>query len=151
MSINDSESDSDSGLENQELNPNSIPSINGGKVDEEDPEAILLSDIEDLSDEERTDIIPYQRLTINNTSALIKAQKSIALPIIIASGGGGGSFSDHQTIASTELIPIPDVNDDLQRELAFYKQCLDAVDAARILLKKKAWRCRGPRTISPRW
>lgn len=34
-------------------------------------------------------------------------------------------------------IPIPDVNDDLNRELAFYKQSLDAVTEARILLKRE--------------
>lgn len=131
LSIDDSETDSESDLDNQDLNSRSIPSSDGGKAGEEDQEAILLSDIEDLSDEERADIIPYQRLTINNTSALIKAQKSIALPLATL------PFSDHQTIASTELIPIPDVNDDLNRELAFYKQSLDAVNVAKILLKQE--------------
>ena len=99
-------------------------------LDSEDG-GIPLSDVEDLSDEEKGDIVPYQRLTINNTSALLRAQKSIASPISRL------PFSDHQTITSAIQITIPDINDDLNRELAFYKQCLDAAMEARQLLKRE--------------
>ena len=92
---------------------------------------IPLSDISDLSDGEKGDIVAHQRLTINNTSALLKAQKSIALPVSAL------PFSEHQTVSSAAQISIPDVNDDLNRELAFYKQCLDAATEARTLLRKE--------------
>ncbi|MCJ1376959.1 rRNA-processing protein and EBNA1-binding protein ebp2 [Xylographa soralifera] len=92
---------------------------------------IPLSDIESLSSDEKGDLIPHQRLTINNTSALLKAHKSIALPI------SSLPFSTHQSISFAAQISIPDVNDDLNRELAFYKQCLDAAIEARSLLKKE--------------
>ncbi|MCJ1281583.1 rRNA-processing protein and EBNA1-binding protein ebp2 [Xylographa opegraphella] len=92
---------------------------------------IPLSDIESLSSEEKGDLVPHQRLTINNTSALLKAHKSIALPISTL------PFSAHQSISSAAQISIPDINDDLNREIAFYKQCLDSATEARSLLKKE--------------
>ena len=101
------------------------------EVQTDDEDAIPLSDIEDLSEEEKSDVVPHQRLTINNTSALLQAQKSIA-PML-----SNLPFSEQQTITSGEPSTIPDINDDLNRELAFYKQSLDAVREARILLKKE--------------
>ena len=103
----------------------------GSNVDSDDS-GIPLSDIEDLSEDERGDLVPHQRLTINNTAALLKAHKSIALPLSKL------PFSAHQSLSSSAQISIPDVNDDLNRELAFYKQCLDAAIEARSLLKKES-------------
>ena len=96
-----------------------------------DDSGIPLSDIEDLSEDERGDLVPHQRLTINNTAALLKSHKSIALPL------SNLPFSAHQSLSSSTQISIPDVNDDLNRELAFYKQCLDAAIEARSLIKKE--------------
>ncbi|MCJ1256115.1 rRNA-processing protein and EBNA1-binding protein ebp2 [Lignoscripta atroalba] len=124
--IDDSDSGSDSDLDEEVVNG----SIDAGSEEAED-EGIPLSDIEGLSEEEKADIIPHQRLTINNTSALLKAQKSIALPISKL------PFSEHQTVTSATQTSIPDVNDDLGRELGFYKQCLDAATEARTLLKRE--------------
>lgn len=76
-------------------------------------------------------MVPHQRLTINNIPALFRALKSITLSIADL------PFSEHQSITSTEPISIPDVDDDLNRELAFYKQCLEAVKDARLRLKKE--------------
>ena len=97
--------------------------------DDED-EDIPLSDIESLASEDRGDILPHQRLTINNTTALLKAYKSIALPSNL-------SFTNNQTITTDEPVQIADIEDDLNRELAFYRQSLDAVTKARDLLKKE--------------
>lgn len=106
----------------------------GGELEddnvEEDEEDIPLSDIESLASEDRGDIIPHQRLTINNTAALQRSLKSIALPSNLP-------FSATQSITSAEPVEIADVEDDLSRELAFYKQSLDAVKQARALLKKE--------------
>ena len=93
--------------------------------------SILLSDIESRSSDEKGDMIRHQRLTINNTSALLRAHKSIALPTTSL------PFSAHQSVLSAVQISISDVSDDLSRELAFYKQCLDAATEARSLLKKE--------------
>lgn len=46
-------------------------------------------------------------------------------------------FSAHQAITTLEPVAISDVNDDLTRELAFYKQCLDAANEARTMLKNE--------------
>lgn len=99
--------------------------------DAEEEEDIALSDIESLASEDKGDIIPHQRLTINNTTALTAALNRISLPYSKL------AFSEHQSITSDEPTEIPDVEDDLSRELAFYKQCLSAAKDARAKLKKE--------------
>lgn len=117
--IDESDSDSSAG-ENDQNNESS---------EGEDEEDIPMSDLEDLDEEEKEDIIPHQRLTINNTVALTAALKRIALPVSKL------PFSEHQSVVTSEPVSIPDVSDDLNRELAFYAQSLSAVQAARKLLK----------------
>jgi rRNA-processing protein EBP2 len=117
--IDESDSDSSAGENDQEQDDE----------DEDDDEDIPISDLEDLDDEEKEDIIPHQRLTINNTVALTAALKRIALPI------SKFTFSEHQTVTTSEPVSILDVSDDLTRELAFYSQSLSAVQEARKALK----------------
>jgi rRNA-processing protein EBP2 len=129
--IDDSDSDSSSGGEEN----NGLEDADEGQEEEndddeeEDEEGIPMSDLEDLDEEEREDIIPHQRLTINNTTALTAALKRIALPI------SKWTFSEHQSVTTAEPVSITDVSDDLNRELAFYAQSLSAVKEARGLLK----------------
>ncbi|KAL9096970.1 MAG: hypothetical protein Q9165_000934 [Trypethelium subeluteriae] len=92
---------------------------------------IPLSDLDSLASDEKGDIIPHQRLSINNRGALEKAWKSIALPYLKL------QFSDHMTTTTAEPVQVTDINDDLERELAFYRQCLDGVNEARRKLKKE--------------
>ncbi|KAF2165435.1 hypothetical protein M409DRAFT_24285 [Zasmidium cellare ATCC 36951] len=98
--------------------------------EEEGEEDIPLSDIESLASEDREDVIPHQRLTINNTSALLRSLKSFALPSSLP-------FSAVQSVTSGEPIEVVDVEDDLKREEVFYNQCLEAVSEARSRLKKE--------------
>ncbi|KAK7193303.1 hypothetical protein DPSP01_013671 [Paraphaeosphaeria sporulosa] len=100
-------------------------------VDEEDEDDIAFSDIESLADEDKADIVPHQRLTINNTAALTAALNRIKLPYAKL------GFSEHMSLTTDEDVEIADVDDDLNRELAFYKQSLSAVKDARALLKKE--------------
>ncbi|KAK4696791.1 rRNA-processing protein EBP2, partial [Lecanoromycetidae sp. Uapishka_2] len=125
--IVDSESDSDSSLADHNAQDTDVEE----EEEENKEDDVPLSDIESLASEERADILPHQRLTINNTSALEKACKSIALPY------SSLPFSAHQSVITSEPVAIVDVNDDLTRELAFYKQCLDAANDGRSLLKKE--------------
>ncbi|KAJ5050482.1 uncharacterized protein L3040_002363 [Drepanopeziza brunnea f. sp. 'multigermtubi'] len=117
--IDESDSDSSAG-ENDQNNEDS---------EEEDDEDIPVSDLEDLDDEEKEDLIPHQRLTINNTVALTAALKRIALPV------SKMSFSEHQSVTTSKPVEIADVSDDLNRELAFYAQSLSAAQEARKKLK----------------
>lgn len=100
--------------------------------DEEDDEDIPMSDLEDLPDEEKEDMIPHSRLTINNTTALLASLNRIAIPT-----DKSVPFATHQVIVSAEPTAdgIEDIQDDLKRELAFYAQSLDAAKRARALLK----------------
>lgn len=105
--------------------------------EEEDPEAedIAMSDLEDLDDEDRDDLVPHQRLTINNTVALEAALKRIALPT-----DKSAPFKTHLSVTGVEPTEgeIPDVMDDLKRELAFYGQALDAARQARARCKAES-------------
>lgn len=96
--------------------------------EEEEEEDIPLSDLEE---DEREDVIPHQRLTINNSAAITSALKRISFI------GPQTPFSEHNSLVSKEPIEIEDVHDDLNRELAFYKVCQAAATEARGLLKKE--------------
>ncbi|KAF2126508.1 Ebp2-domain-containing protein [Dothidotthia symphoricarpi CBS 119687] len=99
--------------------------------EDEDEEDIPLSDLESVASEDKGDIIPFQRLTINNTAALTAALHRIQLPYSKL------AFSEYQAVTTTEPVEIADIEDDLNRELAFYKQCLSSVKDARGRLKKE--------------
>lgn len=103
--------------------------------DDEDEEALSddASDValSDLSEEDKQDIIPHQRLTINNSAAI---KKSIARLTTIKPTT---PFSDHNSLVSSVQLNVEDPNDDLTRELAFYKISLDAAKSARKLYKKE--------------
>jgi len=96
--------------------------------EEEEEEDIPLSDLEE---DEREDVVPHQRLTINNSAAINAALKRISFI------GTQTPFSEHNSLVSKEPIEIEDPNDDLNRELAFYKVCQAAATEARGLLKKE--------------
>ncbi|OJD29745.1 rrna processing protein [Diplodia corticola] len=119
------EDDSDSSDEELEENDND----DDGEDDEE--EDIALSDLDSVASEDKGDIVPHQRLTINNTSALLAAMHRIEWKT------KKQPFSDHQSVTSDVAVEIQDTNDDLNRELAFYQQALNAVNAARKALKKE--------------
>ncbi|KAF4307585.1 Eukaryotic rRNA processing [Botryosphaeria dothidea] len=121
------EDDSDSSGEELE-DPNND---DGSDEDEEEEEDIPLSDLDSIASDEKGDIIPHQRLTINNTSALLAALHRIEWKTKKL------AFSDHQAVTSDAAIEIADTNDDLTRELAFYQQALEAAKSARAALKKE--------------
>lgn len=98
--------------------------------DEED-EDIPLSDLED---DEREDIVPHTKLTINNKAALNSALSRIAI-----NTSSSVPFATHQSLVSEKPTAedVPDVGDDLKRELAFVSQSLDAARRGRSLLLRE--------------
>lgn len=133
--LDDSDS-SDSDEDEDREDAEDEPPLNGTKeasiAEEEDGEEdIPLSDIASVTSEEKGDIVPHQRLTINNHTALLAAHKRIVLSLSKL------PFSAHQSVTASEPTTIPDIDDDLNRELAFYKQALTAVQTARDILKKE--------------
>ncbi|KAL4948783.1 eukaryotic rRNA processing protein EBP2-domain-containing protein [Aspergillus filifer] len=87
--------------------------------------------LSDLSEDEREDVIPHQRLTINNAAALTSSTKRISFISHLT------PFSEHNSLTSQEETSVPDANDDLNRELAFYKTAQAGALLARKLLKKE--------------
>jgi rRNA-processing protein EBP2 len=103
--------------------------------DEEDEEEdIAMSDLESLPDDEKEDLIPHSRLSINNTVALTASLNRISIPT-----DKSVPFATHQTITGIEPTAdnIEDIQDDLKRELAFYAQSLEAAKRARAMLKSE--------------
>ncbi|OJD27382.1 hypothetical protein ACJ73_01227 [Blastomyces percursus] len=96
--------------------------------DEDEEDDIPLSE---LSEDDAADVIPHQRLTINNSAAILSSLKRISFFTPQT------PFSEHNSLTSTEPIDIPDPNDDLTRELAFYTVCVSAAKSAREQLKKE--------------
>jgi len=100
-----------------------------GGEDEQENDAldkeIPFSDIESNDGQgEDVDIIPYTKLHKDNHAALTQALSTFALPLSTL------PFHIHQSVTASELVTI-DVNDDLTRELAFYKQALEAAKEGR--------------------
>ena len=91
---------------------------------EEEEEDIPLSDVEADSD---ADIVPHSKLSINKIGAINESLARICLP------WEKHSFYEHMSVVSSSKAEdsIKDIYDDTQRELAFYKQGLNAVKYAR--------------------
>lgn len=99
--------------------------------DEEEEEEESDIPLSDLEDDEREDVVTHQRLTINNSAAITSSLKRISFLTPAT------PFSEHNSLVSQEPIEVPDANDDLNRELAFYKVCQAAAMTARSTLKKE--------------
>lgn len=104
--------------------------------DDEDEQDVALSD---LSEDDREDTVPHQRLTINNGPALLASQSRIAL-LRKHPQKSSAPFHIHNSLVSS-LPPVSDAvtdpNDDLIREQEFYKVARAAAVQARSLLKKE--------------
>ncbi|KAI1503544.1 eukaryotic rRNA processing protein EBP2-domain-containing protein [Biscogniauxia marginata] len=104
-----------------------------GEEEEEDDEDIPLSDLEEGDIDEEADYVPRQKLSINNNAALLASLNRIAIPT-----DKSVPFATHQSVVSSgepTADEIPDIHDDLKRELALYQQSLEAAKRARSLLK----------------
>ncbi|KAK1984371.1 eukaryotic rRNA processing protein EBP2-domain-containing protein [Colletotrichum cereale] len=103
--------------------------------EEEDPEAddVPLSDL-DADEEDLEDIVPHTKLTINNKTALLASLNRIRIDTSSAV-----PFATHQSVVSSKPTAdaVPDVQDDLQRELALLSQSLEAARKGRSLLTKE--------------
>ena len=115
--------------ENEKGNELKGPETATTEKSEKEASDVPLSDVEFDSD---ADVVPHQKLTINNAKALNDALQRIQLP------WGKHSFEEHQSVTSETNTDstIKDIYDDTERELAFYRQSLDAVTTARAELKR---------------
>ncbi|KAF9516432.1 hypothetical protein BS47DRAFT_1340762 [Hydnum rufescens UP504] len=93
--------------------------------DGEKEEFVALDDASSVDE----DAVPRQKIVINNTVALQRIRETIKLD---------PSFTWTDTLALTYPDPlgVDDPDNDLERELAFYKQALHAANAARALAAK---------------
>ncbi|KAI6133986.1 eukaryotic rRNA processing [Pisolithus thermaeus] len=92
----------------------------------DEQEDVALDDVEDgvVGD----DIIPKQKVEIDNTDALRRIRETIQLDPSLP-------WTETLVVTYPETIEV-DINDDLSRELAFYKQALHSAERARTLAAK---------------
>ncbi|KAH6686156.1 eukaryotic rRNA processing protein EBP2-domain-containing protein [Plectosphaerella plurivora] len=151
--IDDTDSDSESDIEMEEKiirpkndPPKQTPATKGKKSaategddeddeeedEDEEDEDVPLSDLED--EEDREDVVPHTKLTINNKAALLASLERIRIET-----GSSVPFATHQSLSSSKPTAdaIPDISDDLQRELALLSQSLEAARKGRALLIKE--------------
>ncbi|KAK4191632.1 eukaryotic rRNA processing protein EBP2-domain-containing protein [Podospora australis] len=144
--INDSDSESGLGSdddddEDDEQDTSKLSQLEDGESDSEEEEdsEIDVDDLEldDLDDEDKEELTASTRVrqTINNKEGLLSALRRIALetdPKTVP-------FKFHMSVVSSKPTEesIPSIDDDLQRELAFANQALEAARQARKLLKKE--------------
>lgn len=122
--LQESESESESEGDNEK------EKIDKEEEEDDDDDDVPLSEVEFDSD---ADVVPHSKLTINNVKAIKHCLERISLP------WSKHSFEEHQSIVSKENTDstIKDIYDDTERELAFYKQSLDAVNESYEILHKK--------------
>ncbi|GLB38640.1 putative eukaryotic rRNA processing protein EBP2 [Lyophyllum shimeji] len=112
------EAGEDSAEEGEEENEEKAEEAEEGEDEDEDQD-VLLEDV-DFVDE---DAVPRQKIVVNDKFALERIRETIKLD---------PSFPWTETLVLSYPHTIDvDVNDDLNRELAFYKQALHGADAAR--------------------
>ncbi|KAL1842682.1 hypothetical protein VTJ49DRAFT_4461 [Mycothermus thermophilus] len=138
--IDDSESESelDSDGEDERVKiTKQDDSEDDGEGEDDEEEEIDVDELEpeDEEDEEQIAAGTRVRQTINNKEALLTSLRRFALdtdPKTVP-------FAFHQTVVSSKRTEdsIPSVEDDLQRELAFVNQALEAARQGRALLRKE--------------
>ncbi|KZV60506.1 Ebp2-domain-containing protein [Peniophora sp. CONT] len=99
--------------------------------DEEEEEGVELDgdDVSIASDV--VDLVPKQKIQIDNADALDRIRETIALP---------STLPWTETLTTTyPLTHTVDVSDDLNRELSFYKQALHSATTAKTLAEKHSF------------
>ncbi|XBW37264.1 hypothetical protein QEN19_002847 [Hanseniaspora menglaensis] len=115
----DSEDDDDDDSDDEEVDEK--------EVDEEEV------DEEEVDEEEEDSDKPEQKVFANNQKALKKAYEKLRLPWETT------KFSEHQTVTTSAPIVslVDNIEDDTQRELAFYKASLEATAIAKNKLSQQ--------------
>ncbi|KAM6494437.1 Eukaryotic rRNA processing protein EBP2 domain containing protein [Amanita muscaria] len=96
----------------------------GEDEDEDEENDIALDEVESVDE----DAVPQHKIEIDNKVALDRIRESIKLDPSLP-------WTETLTVTYPEKFEV-DVDDDLQRELAFYKQALHGANTARALASK---------------
>ncbi len=118
---------------NEQNEPEHIPLLKNETKEveeEEEEEDVPFSEVEIDSD---ADVVPFQKLTINNVAALRSKLATIELRY------NDMSFVQHNSITSdmTAESQIKDIYDDLEKDSVFTAQALEAVKLAGNIYKSK--------------
>ncbi|GAA5965879.1 hypothetical protein JCM8115_000731 [Rhodotorula mucilaginosa] len=110
--------------------------------DEEDEEEDdSEDDDDDVLEEGDSEMIPYEAIQDADQEDLVPVEKTtvndkVALERVLASFKTDAGFFDTLTLTNPKPLNVPDANNDLERELEFYKQSLWAAMHAESLFEK---------------
>ncbi|KAL0575384.1 rRNA-processing protein EBP2 [Marasmius crinis-equi] len=129
----ESEEDDEEGVEDDEEEDENVGELsdesaseNDDDDDDEQEEELVALDDEEV--ELEPDAVPQQKLEVDNEAALLRIRENIQLDPTIP-------WTETLVLSYPEKVDV-DVNDDLNRELAFYKQALHGANEARKLAAK---------------
>ncbi|KIK69825.1 hypothetical protein GYMLUDRAFT_236298 [Collybiopsis luxurians FD-317 M1] len=114
----------DSGESGDEVERNEESNEEQDTFGQDETQLVQLEDVEVVMD----DAVPVQKVEINNEVALARIRESMQLDPSLP-------WTETLAVSYPHTIDI-DVNDDLNRELAFYKQALHSATHARQLVAK---------------
>ncbi|KAK2465398.1 hypothetical protein APHAL10511_002752 [Amanita phalloides] len=130
----ESEQDEDEGNEAESHGEGDEESVEDESEDErdegedeggdQDEEGVALDEVESVDE----DAVPRRKVEIDNKTALERIREAIKLDSVLP-------WTETLTVIYPQKIEV-DVEDDLQRELAFYKHALHSANAARALAAK---------------
>ncbi|OBA28710.1 Ebp2-domain-containing protein [Hanseniaspora valbyensis NRRL Y-1626] len=123
----DSESDDSEEEDEEEDDEDEDEDEEDDEDEEEDEDEEDDEDEEEDEDEDEDDERPKKKVFANNQKALKKAYERLRLPWETT------KFSEHQTVTTSTPIYtlVENIEDDTQRELAFYKASLEATGIAK--------------------
>ncbi|QRV92349.1 rRNA-processing protein ebp2 [Ceratobasidium sp. AG-Ba] len=120
--VGDGEGNSDSGWvdEDEEMDVPGESGVEAAVNEESDDDAVPMDEISDVDE----DVVPKQKVVINNELALKRIRETIEL-------GKDMPWTETLAFTTSEPLDIPNADDDLNRELAIYKQALSTANTAR--------------------
>ncbi|KAI0031004.1 eukaryotic rRNA processing protein EBP2-domain-containing protein [Vararia minispora EC-137] len=121
--------DGESKDEDEEVSGKDDPEEEDTEGTEEEEDGVALDDVSDAASD--VDVVPRQKLEINNIVALDRIRESMQLDPSLP-------WTETLVVPYPQRIEI-DVHDDLKRELAFYKQALHSATAGRALAQKHSF------------
>ncbi|KAF9262992.1 eukaryotic rRNA processing [Marasmius fiardii PR-910] len=125
----DGSEEEDEGDDEEEEEEENVGELSDENDDEEtgnEDEELVAVDDEDV--ELEPDVVPQQKLEVDNEIALLRIRETIQLDPSL-------SWTETLVLSYPQKIEV-DVNDDLNRELAFYKQALHGANEAKKLASK---------------
>ncbi|KAG7532168.1 hypothetical protein FFLO_03796 [Filobasidium floriforme] len=124
----DEEDEEDEDMDDAEEDVPASLKTTTAQIEEQTADDLALDEVESNYSVDE-DAVPARKVVVNNRAALTQYADEMNITKAMPWG-------EHLTLTTRETLEDVDPNDDLKREVAFYKQALSIVDRARKLCKQ---------------